>query len=40
MFFQWRQARYGQEKFHSSMLGHRGERSRQLPGDQGVRASS
>ncbi|UJP09275.1 beta-galactosidase [Microbacterium sp. KUDC0406] len=28
MFFQWRQARYGQEKFHSSMLGHRGERSR------------
>jgi beta-galactosidase len=28
MFFQWRQARYGQEKFHSSMLGHRGEKSR------------
>ena len=28
MFFQWRQARYGQEKFHSSMLGHRGEASR------------
>ncbi|WP_227991940.1 beta-galactosidase [Microbacterium sp. CBA3102] len=28
MFFQWRQAKYGQEKFHSSMLGHRGERSR------------
>lgn len=28
MFFQWRQARYGQEKFHSSMVGHRGERSR------------
>ncbi|WP_438853340.1 beta-galactosidase [Agromyces sp. M3QZ16-3] len=28
MFFQWRQARYGQEKFHSAMLGHRGERSR------------
>lgn len=28
MFFQWRQARYGQEKFHSAMLGHRGEASR------------
>ncbi|MFT4220527.1 MAG: beta-galactosidase [Microbacterium sp.] len=28
LFFQWRQARSGQEKFHSSMLGHRGERSR------------
>jgi len=28
MFFQWRQAGYGQEKFHSSMLGHRGEQSR------------
>ncbi|GAA1057922.1 beta-galactosidase [Agromyces luteolus] len=28
MFFQWRQARYGQEKFHSAMLGHRGEQSR------------
>jgi len=28
MFFQWRQARYGQEKFHSAMLGQRGERSR------------
>jgi beta-galactosidase len=28
MFFQWRQAKYGQEKFHSSMLGHRGENSR------------
>lgn len=28
MFFQWRQARYGQEKFHSSMLGHRGRSSR------------
>ncbi|MFE5672749.1 beta-galactosidase [Agromyces sp. NPDC056523] len=28
MFFQWRQARYGQEKFHSAMLGHRGESSR------------
>ncbi|KRB38586.1 beta-galactosidase [Microbacterium sp. Root180] len=28
MFFQWRQAKYGQEKFHSSMLGHRGEASR------------
>lgn len=28
MFFQWRQAKYGQEKFHSAMLGHRGERSR------------
>ncbi|WP_052226911.1 beta-galactosidase [Microbacterium mangrovi] len=28
MFFQWRQAKYGQEKFHSSMLGHRGEKSR------------
>ncbi len=28
MFFQWRQARRGAEKFHSSMLGHRGEASR------------
>ncbi|CAN5505972.1 beta-galactosidase [soil metagenome] len=28
MFFQWRQARQGQEKFHSALLGHRGERSR------------
>ncbi|WEG08136.1 beta-galactosidase [Microbacterium horticulturae] len=28
MFFQWRQARYGQEKFHSAMLGQRGARSR------------
>ena len=28
MFFQWRQAKYGQEKFHSAMLGHRGEKSR------------
>lgn len=28
MFFQWRQARFGPEKFHSAMLGHRGERSR------------
>lgn len=28
MFFQWRQAKYGQEKFHSAMLGHRGEASR------------
>ncbi|MCP2369505.1 beta-galactosidase [Agromyces terreus] len=28
MCFQWRQARSGQEKFHSAMLGHRGERSR------------
>jgi beta-galactosidase len=28
MFFQWRQARSGQERFHSAMLGHRGERSR------------
>lgn len=28
MFFQWRQARFGQEKFHSAMLGHRGEASR------------
>lgn len=28
MFFQWRQAAFGQEKYHSAMLGHRGERSR------------
>lgn len=28
MFFQWRQARFGPEKFHSAMLGHRGEKSR------------
>jgi beta-galactosidase len=28
MFFQWRQAKFGQEKFHSAMLGHRGEASR------------
>lgn len=28
MFFQWRQAVSGQEKFHSAMLGHRGEASR------------
>lgn len=28
MFFQWRQAKFGQEKFHSAMLGHRGEKSR------------
>lgn len=28
MFFQWRQARFGPERFHSAMLGHRGERSR------------
>jgi beta-galactosidase len=28
MVFQWRQARFGPEKFHSAMLGHRGERSR------------
>lgn len=28
MFFQWRQARFGPEKFHSAMLGHRGEASR------------
>jgi beta-galactosidase len=28
MFFQWRQAKFGPEKFHSAMLGHRGERSR------------
>lgn len=28
MFFQWRQARHGQEKFHSAVLGHRGEASR------------
>ncbi len=28
MFFQWRQARRGAEKFHSAMLGHRGEASR------------
>ncbi|MGC4153062.1 MAG: beta-galactosidase [Propionicimonas sp.] len=28
MFFQWRQARQGAEKFHSAMVGHRGEASR------------
>jgi beta-galactosidase len=28
MCFQWRQAKYGQEKFHSAMVGHRGEASR------------
>ncbi|MDQ2845685.1 MAG: beta-galactosidase [Actinomycetota bacterium] len=28
MFFQWRQAKFGPEKFHSAMLGRRGERSR------------
>ena len=28
MFFQWRQAAFGPEKFHSAMLGHRGEASR------------
>lgn len=28
MFFQWRQARFGPEKYHSAMLGHRGEKSR------------
>ncbi|WP_431278413.1 beta-galactosidase [Leifsonia poae] len=28
MFFQWRQAKFGPEKFHSAMLGHRGEDSR------------
>lgn len=28
MFFQWRQARFGPEKFHSAMVGHRGESSR------------
>lgn len=28
MFFQWRQAPSGQERFHSAMLGHRGEASR------------
>jgi beta-galactosidase len=28
MFFQWRQARSGTERFHSSMLGHTGEDSR------------
>ena len=28
LFFQWRQAKFGPEKFHSAMLGHRGERSR------------
>ncbi|MFF0426150.1 beta-galactosidase [Streptomyces sp. NPDC004520] len=29
MFFQWRQARYGPEKFHSAMLPHGGTRTRQ-----------
>lgn len=28
MFFQWRAARFGPEKFHSAMLGHRGTASR------------
>ncbi|WP_225636605.1 beta-galactosidase [Streptomyces solaniscabiei] len=28
MFFQWRAARYGQEKFHSAMLPHGGEETR------------
>ena len=28
MFFQWRQAKFGPEKYHSAMLGHRGEKSR------------
>lgn len=28
MFFQWRQARFGPEKYHSAMLGHRGTASR------------
>jgi beta-galactosidase len=28
MFFQWRQAKFGPEKYHSAMLGHRGEDSR------------
>lgn len=28
MCFQWRQARFGPERFHSAMLGHRGENSR------------
>lgn len=28
MVFQWRQARFGPEKFHSAMVGHRGRRSR------------
>ncbi len=42
MFFQWRQAKYGQEKFHSSMLGHRGERSRTFQETKalGARAAS
>ncbi len=28
MFFQWRQAKFGPEKYHSAMLGHRGTASR------------
>ncbi|WP_165956256.1 beta-galactosidase [Streptomyces hainanensis] len=28
MFFQWRASRYGQEKFHSAMLPHSGQRAR------------
>ncbi|MEU7748918.1 beta-galactosidase [Nonomuraea sp. NPDC049158] len=28
MFFQWRQSRYGQEKFHSAMLTHGGQSTR------------
>ncbi len=28
MFFQWRRAKFGPEKYHSAMLGHRGESSR------------
>lgn len=28
MFFQWRAAKFGPEKFHAAILGHRGEQSR------------
>ena len=28
MYFQWRAAKFGPEKFHAAMLGHRGEQSR------------
>ncbi|WP_026554667.1 beta-galactosidase [Arthrobacter sp. 35W] len=28
MYFQWRAAKFGPEKFHAAILGHRGERSR------------
>ncbi len=38
MFFQWRQARRGAEKFHSAMVGHRGETSRSYAETRGLGA--